>query len=39
VSGGEYNTASGLAASVSGGLDRTAGGTNDWRAGTLFQDL
>ena len=38
VSGGSNNTASGNRSSVSGGSGRTAAGTNDWRAGSLFED-
>ena len=38
VSGGGWNIASGDQASVSGGSGRTAGGTNDWAAGSLWED-
>ena len=38
VSGGSSNIADGHYSSVSGGFDRTAAGTNDWVAGTLFED-
>jgi len=38
VSGGEGNTASGSFASVSGGNTRTAPDTDDWAAGSLFED-
>ncbi|MGM0558203.1 MAG: hypothetical protein ACQEVA_17595 [Myxococcota bacterium] len=38
VSGGVINTASADFASVSGGRNREAGGLDDWRAGSLFED-
>ena len=38
VSGGNSNTASGGSSSVSGGANRDATGTNDWVAGTLFEN-
>jgi hypothetical protein len=38
VSGGDSNTASGRASSVSGGANRTAPDTDDWVAGSLFED-
>lgn len=38
VSGGAGNTAAGQRASVSGGLNRSAPNTNDWAAGTLFEE-
>jgi hypothetical protein len=38
VSGGGTNTASGDTASVGGGLSRSSTGTDDWRAGSLFED-
>lgn len=39
VSGGENNNSTGFASSVSGGNDRDIVGTDDWRAGGLFQDF
>jgi hypothetical protein len=36
VSGGFANRASGSQSSVSGGLNRTAPGTDNWAAGPLF---
>jgi len=39
VAGGRDNVAGGSGSSVSGGESRTAPGTNDWRAGSLFQDF
>jgi hypothetical protein len=39
VSGGYTNTASGGWSSVSGGSSRSVSGFDDWRAGSLFQDL
>jgi hypothetical protein len=39
VSGGFANTASGGTSSVSGGMSHNATGEDDWRAGSLFQDL
>jgi hypothetical protein len=38
VSGGEFNTASGTASSVSGGSNRTAPAQFNWAAGALFSD-
>ena len=38
VSGGGWNTASGNQSSVSGGFERTAADSQDWRAGSLFED-
>jgi hypothetical protein len=38
VSGGEFNTASAFAATVSGGRNRMAAGNFDWVAGSLFED-
>jgi hypothetical protein len=38
VSGGAGNTASGDEASVSGGFRRSATGTDDWAAGSLYED-
>lgn len=41
VSGGRFNNAGGFASSVSGGRDRIISftGSQDWRAGDLFQDF
>jgi hypothetical protein len=38
VSGGEHNTAQGDFSSVSGGSNRSAPGTDNWIAGSLFAD-
>lgn len=38
VTGGQFNIASGNAASVSGGSARTAPDPDDWVAGALFED-
>ena len=38
ISGGRLNTASGVFSSVSGGNNRSATGTDDWLAGSLFED-
>lgn len=39
VSGGVVNTATGFGSSVSGGEGRSANDTNDWAAGSLFEDF
>lgn len=39
VSGGLENIAGGNTSSVSGGRLRSVSGSNDWRAGTLFEDI
>ena len=39
VSGGVVNEASGLNSSVSGGRNHDSSGDDDWRAGSLFEDL
>lgn len=39
ISGGYVNVASGAYSSVSGGFYRSVSGTNDWRAGSLFEDF
>jgi hypothetical protein len=38
VSGGNTNSASGVSSSVSGGINRSVTGDDDWRAGGLFED-